>query len=290
MLGEHAADHRLAAAVGHVHVDEHDVGERARRSSRSRRRPPTPRRPRRRRSPSSARTPLRNRWWSSTRNTRTAAACRSRWRIRVIDSSTSVPWPGRERMTAVPPWRCMRPVIDSRDAAAVGRRPIAGSKPRPRSRTNTVDLVGFDLVVDRDHRRARVPRRVDHRLAGREHERAAAGRRARTSPPTRTALDRDALRAARRRRRRASSRVAEIEVGAAPVPGRTASARSSRSCRRARPTTARGSSARRWIMREGLQHRVVQVRGHLGALVGADALAALLHERVSTAARATARR
>ena len=46
--------------------------------------------------------------------------------------------------------------------------------------------------------------------------------------------------------------------------------------------------------RERLQHRVVQVRGDLGALVGADALAPLVDERVHeprhTRARPRARR
>ena len=37
-----------------------------------------------------------------------------------IASSTSVPAPGVERIVAVPPWRSIRPMIDSRTPAAVG--------------------------------------------------------------------------------------------------------------------------------------------------------------------------
>ena len=50
-------------------------------------------------------------------------------------SSTSVPSPGTERMTAVPPWRCIRPRIDS---AMPLRSPAiaSGSNPAPRSRMN----------------------------------------------------------------------------------------------------------------------------------------------------------
>src|SRR5205814_1827835 len=51
-------------------------------------------------------------------------------------SSTSVPPPGWERTSARPPWRCMRPMIDSRTPRrSDGTAP--GSNPAPRSRTKT---------------------------------------------------------------------------------------------------------------------------------------------------------
>src|SRR5208283_5326163 len=50
-------------------------------------------------------------------------------------SSTSVPSPGTAWMTAVPPWRCIRPRIDS--AIPLRSSAMASeSKPLPRSRTN----------------------------------------------------------------------------------------------------------------------------------------------------------
>ena len=57
-------------------------------------------------------------------------------RHRSITSSTSVPSPGAVCSTARPPWRSIRPTIDSRTPRrSAGTR--AGSKPGPRSRTNT---------------------------------------------------------------------------------------------------------------------------------------------------------
>ncbi len=55
---------------------------------------------------------------------------------RSITSSTSVPSPGEEWIAARPPWRRMRPRIDSRTPRrSSGTRD--SSKPGPRSRTNT---------------------------------------------------------------------------------------------------------------------------------------------------------
>src|SRR5262249_47582359 len=51
-------------------------------------------------------------------------------------SSTSVPWPGREWTVAVPPWRSMRPTIESRTPRRSAGT-ASGSNPGPRSRTNT---------------------------------------------------------------------------------------------------------------------------------------------------------
>src|SRR3954463_15662783 len=59
------------------------------------------------------------------------------WPVLVMFSSTSVPWPGLLRTMARPPWRIMRPTIDS----DTPRRSVStdpGSKPMPRSRTKTV--------------------------------------------------------------------------------------------------------------------------------------------------------
>ena len=51
-------------------------------------------------------------------------------------SSTSVPAPGSEWIAARPPWRAMRPTIDSRTPRRSAGT-VAGSKPGPRSRTKT---------------------------------------------------------------------------------------------------------------------------------------------------------
>src|SRR4051812_25198096 len=51
-------------------------------------------------------------------------------------SSTSVPWPGREWTVAVPPWRSMRPTIESRTPRRSAGT-SSGANPGPRSRTNT---------------------------------------------------------------------------------------------------------------------------------------------------------
>src|SRR5690606_15731689 len=66
---------------------------------------------------------------------RGAHAVASRSRVRPISTLTSVPSPGVLTTSARPPWRAMRPMIDSR----MPRRPgstASGSKPWPRSRTN----------------------------------------------------------------------------------------------------------------------------------------------------------
>ena len=73
-------------------------------------------------SPSSAFTPARKTAWSSTRKRRGRPAgapvpthphrhqASGSWRG--MDSSTSAPWPGAERMTAEPPERAMRARMD----------------------------------------------------------------------------------------------------------------------------------------------------------------------------------
>src|SRR5581483_4703622 len=66
--------------------------------------------------------------FSSTRSTRAGA--------RGTDSSTSAPSPGAERTSAVPPWRRTRAEMESATPRRSGGT-AAGSKPRPRSRTNS---------------------------------------------------------------------------------------------------------------------------------------------------------
>src|ERR1019366_3397404 len=75
------------------------------------------------------------------------------WRGRL--SSTSVPSPGTERITAVPPWRCILPRIDS---AIPLRSPATASEsnPAPRSLTNIDTLLGsastkIDTELAPDH-------------------------------------------------------------------------------------------------------------------------------------------
>ena len=84
------------------------------------------------------------------------------------------------------------------------------------------------------------------------------------------------------RRRRASS--AAPRLAACPGAGRPASqARSSRSWRRASAATSRGLVGAALNHRQRLEHRVVQVRRHLGALLRADPLGALGRERAHEA-------
>ena len=119
--------------------------------------------------PISACTPVRNIRWSSTSTTRTrrplAPLARAGLRSRTgacrlgrlvthdvvsalsISSSTSVPPSGTARSRAVPPLRCIRPMIDSRTpirSAGTESR----SKPGPRSRTDTKTVLALDLGED----------------------------------------------------------------------------------------------------------------------------------------------
>src|SRR5690606_22583056 len=54
--------------------------------------------------------------------------------VRAISRATSVPSPGALWTSARPPWRAMRPRMDSRMPSRPGST-ASGSKPRPRSRT-----------------------------------------------------------------------------------------------------------------------------------------------------------
>ena len=154
---------------------------------RSRRRPRRRRRPRPthvdRRSPSSARTPARNIAWSSTITTRTRRVVSAHWLLscRGSFSRTSVPSPGVDRISAVPPWRAIRSRMLLRTPCRSAGT-VSGSKPRPRSRTNTSTAVRRDLGVDVDDRRAGVLGGVGHGLAGRRRRAAPAASSRSTSP------------------------------------------------------------------------------------------------------------
>ena len=125
-------------------------------------------------SPSSARTPARNRWWSSTRNTR--------GRVGVGESvltgpaasggsaPTSVPSPGAVRRSARPPWRRIRAWIDS----AIPRRSSAtcvGVETPPPVADEDRHLGRLDLGEQRDGRSPRPLGGVHRRLPGGRQQR-----------------------------------------------------------------------------------------------------------------------
>ena len=217
---------------------------------------------------SSARTPARKRSWSSTITT---LGDRRAHRGRSSVSSTSVPRPGAARIAARPPCRSMRPTIDSRTPRRSAGT-ASGSKPGPRSRTKTCKALAVGLGVERD--RSGVPGEL-----GGVHERLARGgdQRARAVVERRVAdgddVDADAvgvldlLGGGGQRRREAVVRargVPVLEPGAQLAllaPGQ----------RRDRARVL-GLAL---DQRQRLQHRVVEVRGDLGALLRADARGAL---------------
>ena len=89
-------------------------------------------------------------------------------------NSTSVPPSGELTMRALPPWRSIRPRIDSRTPRRSAGM-ASGSKPGPRSRTNTWVRCGPGLGVHVDRVAAAELGGVDHGLAGGGHERLGGG-------------------------------------------------------------------------------------------------------------------
>ncbi len=218
--------------------------------------------------PSSARTPERNRPWSSTRTTRggppgRAAACaapgcsspRPACRagavpqaltapVRGIVSVTFVPSPGADCTVASPPCRLIRPRMDS---ATPLRSPgtAAGSKPLPRSRTATLTLSGSTSA------NTEITAAPDHLAAFTVASLAAASSALRCSssgqsPTVTTSTGTPCLASTSRWiwRTPSASDEASASPGARPSNSQE---RSSRSCARASWTTACGSSARRWM-------------------------------------------
>ena len=169
----------------------------------------------------------------------------------------------------------MRPAIDS----AIPPRSLGidvGHEPAPAVADVHRDRVRLDLLIDGDHGRARVARRVGHRLPRRQHERlepiveravAADVHGLDRYPVLLLDGDRDRL-----------ERFAEIEVDARR--------RATEEPRPQLALLAPGQADHRTGVvgpaldeREGLQDGVVEVRRHLGPFVGADALTPLLDQR-----------
>jgi hypothetical protein len=193
--------------------------------------------------------------------------------VRAIRSSTSVPSPVVEWIAAVPPWRSMRPTIDSRTPRrSAGTAP--GSKPGPRSRTNTSS--SSSRTSANTDTAAPSPNFAALTIASR----AAADDRLGVVVELRVAdrhdVDRHAVRVLRLGGR-------QLERG---LEGRALAERAAAVEPRAQlallAAGERGDVARvvglALHQRERLQDGVVQVRGELGALLRAHALGALVGE------------
>ena len=183
-------------------------------------------------------------------------------------SWTQVPRPGLETMATPPPWRWMRPRIES----AMPRRSVgtaSGSKPSPSSRTNPVSLVRLDLDVHRDQRRPRSAPRA----AGGVEGRLLAGVDQRPGGVVERGVadhhdvDGHAPGAARPGSR-SPPRPAAAGPRAAPGPG---TARPAAPLLPAGQADDLGRGVGPLDQGQGVQHRVVQVGGHLGPGLGADA-------------------
>ena len=189
-------------------------------------------------------------------------------------SSTSVPDPGALVTRARPPCRSIRPTIDSRTPRRSGGT-AAGIEARPAVAHEHLRAPPVALRVD-VHGRARAELgRVGHGLTRRGHDRLV--RLVELSSPTTTTSDRYAVLLLHL----GGGRLERAHKPAA-LPGRGPPGEP-------RPQLALlPPSQRRHLRRilgaplhhrERLEHGVVQVRRHLGALLGADALRTLLGER-----------
>ena len=244
ILGEHPADHGLTTAVGHVHIDEHDVGNTLadqldggvdlRRLAHD----------------VDVRTQLDANAGAEQvvvvdeEHTQPSGVA-AHGRVRRIVSSTSVPHTARR-----PHHRGAAVAVHAsgdrfRDAAAVvGHR--RGIEAAATVADEHAHLLGLDLDVHRHRRRTGVVRRVRHRLAGRGHqctqplvERAGAAHVNDVDRHAEALLDvrRPRPRSHRRDRGRRGPAPERTAMTAARAPDAAPSA-----------TTARGSSARRWII------------------------------------------
>ena len=150
-------------------------------------------------------------------------------------------------------------VSGSKPGAAVADEDLDLRRRRPRRRRRPASVpacLAALTIASRAASTSGAQRLVDGRVADGDHlDRRRRGRPRPRRPP----------RAARRPR-----------VPSAPVVASYSQARRSRSWARASRATVGGVAGVLLDQREGLQHRVVQVRGHVGALLGADPLGALL--------------
>ena len=240
----------------------------ARRRARARRSPPRPPRPCRPRrgsraaAPARRARPTRNSWWSSTITTRGSLIAALQHQL---DLGAAAGRAGDARAAAV---ALHAPDDRLAHAAAVGRaRPPGRSPARGRARTPAARPARTRRRRRRSSRRRTWPRWSSPRAPRRPPPRRRRRARGRRPPPPRPA------RRGAPRRRPPRPRAPGPAARPGPGAGRPAShARSSRSWRRASAATSlRVVGALH--QRERLQHRVVQVRGHLGALLRADPLA-----------------
>ena len=176
----------------------------------------------------------------------------SPWTLRTVDGAAAAGHPG----------------VDGLGQPFRSAGTAAGSKPRPRSRTNSDTDAGFDLGEEGDDVGARPLHGVDRRLT-RSREQGAQivvelavpdGDDLDSHPVLRLHLLLDEPHPAARVMPSPST-----EPGARPSNSQE---RSSRSWARASWITCRGSSARRWIRASVCEDRVVHPRGHVGPLFG----------------------
>ena len=260
-----------------MHVEQHDVG----RGSRDAARPP------RRRSPASPTTSTQpvelgahagaEERWSSTITTRGAAHARA------LQHAARPRCPRRARAWIARAAAVALHAPDDRlaHAAAVGRARAPGRSPgRGRGRTPPARS-SLDLGVDATGAAAAELGRVDHRLARGGDAAPRRARRASASPTATTSTGTPCVVLDLGR--------GGLERGGQPrrLPGAAAPAGEPRAQLALLAAGERGHLARvvgaPLHQRERLQHRVVQVRGHLGALLRADALGALGGQRAHQA-------
>src|SRR6185436_14445398 len=231
-----AADHLHAAAVRHVHVEQHDVGvlaldgvERVLHAARLA--------------------------GDLEQRLQLRAHARAKELVVVDDedpglahersntSSTSVPWPVPLVTRARPPWRSMRPTIDSRTPLRSAGT-ASGSKPGPRSRTNT--CVRESLLSAYTSTGEPPPNLAAFVIASRAAATTASCAASRSRSPTTTTSTGTPCCSSTSA---AAASSAPARVPDFPGAGRSDShARSSRSWRRARAATSAGSPARRCII------------------------------------------
>ena len=251
MRRQDVADDARAAAVRHVHVDEHDVRDALADQLDRGRRPRTPRR-RRRRSRRARSAHPRGTARGRRRGTRVAASpsgivaapCAG------SESSSSQPFAGRGVDRRVATVAC-EPADDRRRDPA----PVLAHRRRVEAAASITDehdrVVVAHLEIDRHGRRAGVPRRVRACLPA-PRATAARGRPSGQSRTRTTSIGTPYSASTTRGRvlERGPERPVPFSVAGAgsAAPGArllSSQSRSSRSCSRARRTTSRGSSARR---------------------------------------------